>query len=219
MAVPRPRRRRLPLDQPPLPRRPSPARPGRLSPEAEPAAHGARRTGPLREQQPDPSGMFEQPRTPRTRSPSSSPARTSRDRTWPMRLSALHPSLRRPDQQVGRSSGNGSGRRRHRYPWPVKLQGSPSSPFGSSTPTAGPVLDQISEMRESPLSPDEFFVVSPFHDADARSAARSPIDGRRARIELVVQQRYTHPPGRAARRLRRFAWPKSRTCPAESTRS
>jgi len=62
-------------------------------------------------------------------------------------------------------------------------------------------LDQISEMV-SASEPKEIIVVSPFHDADGRICREIADRWPKAKIELLVQQRYTTLPVDALRNLR-----------------
>ena len=103
------------------------------------------------------------------------------------------------DQEVGRIVREWLADARQRYPWPQPAGVSESSARLVHT-YDGPILDQISE-TVSVSDPREIFVVSPFHDADARICREIAARWPKAKIELLVQQRYTTLPVDALRKL------------------
>ncbi len=105
------------------------------------------------------------------------------------------------DQEIGRIVRQWLAEAEQRYPWP-QAAGNAEQSVRLVHTYDGPILDQIGEMVGT-SEPEEIFVVSPFHDADGRICREIADRWPEAKIELLVQQRYTALPVDALRNLRR----------------
>jgi hypothetical protein len=94
------------------------------------------------------------------------------------------------DQEVGRIVRQWLAEAQGRYPWlSVPEDSEPSVRLVHTYD--GSIWDQIGE-KVSHSEPYEFFVVSPFHDADGRICRELADRWPEAKIELLVQQGYTN---------------------------
>ena len=94
------------------------------------------------------------------------------------------------DEEVGRIVRQWLAEVQIRYPWQPMTEDSVRSIHLVHT-YAGSILDQIGE-KVSRSEPNEFFVVSPFHDADNRICREIADRWPKAKVELLVQQGYTN---------------------------
>lgn len=89
------------------------------------------------------------------------------------------------------------------FPWPKATESANDQAARLIHTYSGPIWDQISEAVAS-SQPQQFFVVSPFHDEDGGICHELAKKWPKAEVELLVQQGYTTLPVSPLRKLRSF---------------
>ncbi len=107
------------------------------------------------------------------------------------------------DEQVGRIAREWIDEVEKAFPWPEPTEEFDDLDTRFIHTYSGPIWDQITEAVDT-SQPQQFFIVSPFHDADGAICRELNKKWPNAKVEILVQQGYTTLPVSPLRKLPSF---------------